>query len=40
MVSRWPSTSDIIPEGIDIPQGKWENEQDVIDILWERMERE
>jgi hypothetical protein len=25
-------------QGIDIPEGKWENEQDVIDRLWERME--
>ncbi len=25
-------------EGIDILEGKWENEQEVIDSLWERME--
>ena len=25
-------------EGTDIPEGKWENEQEVIDSLWERME--
>ena len=32
------STLDITPEGIDRPDGKWENEQEVIDSLWERME--
>ena len=34
--TEWSSTLDSIPEGIDIP--KWENEQDVIDNLWKRME--
>ena len=32
------STLDNIPEGIDRSGGKWENEQEVIDTLWERME--
>jgi hypothetical protein len=36
--TEWSSTLDILPEGIDTPQGKWENEQDVVDSLWERME--
>ena len=36
--TEWVSTLDIIPEGIDRPEGKWENEQEVIDSLWERME--
>jgi hypothetical protein len=36
--TEWSSTLDITPEGIEIPQGKWENEKEVIDILWERIE--
>ena len=32
------STLDSIPEGIDGSEGKWENEQKVIDSLWEKME--
>ena len=36
--TEWPSTLDVTPEGIDIPEGKWDNEQEVIDSLWERME--
>ena len=36
--TEWSSTLDSIPEGIDKPEGKWENEQEVIDRLWERME--
>jgi hypothetical protein len=36
--TEWSSTLDSIPEGIDKQEGKWENEQEVIDRLWERME--
>ena len=36
--TAWPSILDITPEGIDRPEGKWGNEQEVIDSLWERME--
>jgi hypothetical protein len=36
--TEWPSTLDIRPEGIEIPERKRENEQEVIDSLWERME--
>ena len=35
---EWPSTLDITPEGIENPEGKWEDKKQVIESLWERME--
>ena len=36
--TQWSSTLDIIPEGVDKPEGEWDKKQHVIDSIWERME--